>query len=60
MNDLGNLLHTGQGRDVTHVMVDGEFIVENGRATRVNEEQILRDAQQAATALWHRARQQIA
>ena len=40
-------------------MVDGEFIVENGRATRVNEEQILRDAQQAATALWHRARQQI-
>ena len=59
MNDLGNLLHTGQGRDVTHVMVDGEFIVENGRATRVNEEQILRDAQQAATALWHRARQQI-
>ena len=59
MNDLGNLLHTGQGRDVTHVMVDGEFVVENGRATRVNEEQILRDAQQAATALWHRARQQI-
>jgi 5-methylthioadenosine/S-adenosylhomocysteine deaminase len=60
INDLGNLMHTGQGRDVTHVMVNGEFVVENGRATRMNEEQILREAQQAATALWHRARQQIA
>jgi len=60
VNDLGNLMHTGQGRDVTHVMVNGEFVVENGRATRMNEEQILREAQQAATALWHRARQQIA
>ncbi len=59
INDLGNLMHTAQGRDVTHVMVDGEFVVAEGRATRVNESEILRDAQRAAEALWQRAREEL-
>jgi 5-methylthioadenosine/S-adenosylhomocysteine deaminase len=56
VNALGNLVHTGQGRDVEHVLVDGRIVVESGRATLVDQDAILRDAQVAATALWQRAR----
>ncbi|HVL55124.1 MAG TPA: amidohydrolase family protein [Burkholderiaceae bacterium] len=58
INLLGNLVHTGQGRDVSMVFVDGEVVVEDGRPTRVDSQQILDDAQAAAAALWDRARKQ--
>ena len=32
VNPLGNLVHTGQGRDVAMVLVDGEILVEDGPA----------------------------
>ncbi|MCC5999664.1 MAG: amidohydrolase family protein [Pararhodobacter sp.] len=60
IDPLGNLMHTAQGRDVRHVMVDGRFALRDGRATRADEAEILRDAQAAAEALWARARAQIA
>ena len=53
---LGNLIHVAQGRDVEHVIVDGQLVVESGRPTRVNEEEIRRDAARAARNLWARAR----
>ncbi|MEL7138673.1 MAG: amidohydrolase family protein [Pseudomonadota bacterium] len=53
---LGNIVHLGHGRDVTHVMVDGRLVVEDGGATMANEAAIMRDAQAAAEALWTRAR----
>lgn len=56
INLLGNLMHIGQGRDVTHVMVDGRWVVEAGRAILVDEERIKSDAQRAAESLWARAR----
>ncbi|HSI02707.1 MAG TPA: amidohydrolase family protein [Reyranella sp.] len=52
---LGNLVHTGQGRDVSMVMVDGEVLVEDGRPTRVDMELVCREAEQAARALWRDA-----
>ncbi|MEM6974103.1 MAG: amidohydrolase family protein [Pseudomonadota bacterium] len=52
---LGNIVHLGHGRDVTHVMVDGRLIVEDGRATLVDEAAIMRDAAAASEALWRRA-----
>src|SRR5262245_13714260 len=52
---LGNLIHTAQGRDVEMVIVDGRIVVEGGRATLVDEEQIRRDAERAARDLWARA-----
>ena len=55
VNPLGNLVHTGQGRDVEIVFVDGRMVVENGRPTLVDMETILCDAQRAADALWQRA-----
>ena len=59
VNALGNLVHTGQGRDVRTVIVHGEVVVEDGRAVRVDHEEIQEAAQSAASALWQRARAQV-
>jgi len=55
-NSLGNLVHVAQGRDVDFVIVDGEVVVEGGRATLVDEEDIRREGARAARQLWARAR----
>jgi 5-methylthioadenosine/S-adenosylhomocysteine deaminase len=60
IDPLGNLMHTAQGRDVRHVIVNGAFALRDGRSTRADEAEILRDAQAAAEALWERARAQVA
>lgn len=52
VNPVGTLVHTGQGRDVEMVLVDGEVLVEGGRPTRVDLEEICFEAEAAARALW--------
>lgn len=52
---LGNLVHTGQGRDVEHVFVDGRAIVRDGRATLMDQDAILADAARVAQKLWRNA-----
>jgi 5-methylthioadenosine/S-adenosylhomocysteine deaminase len=49
---LGTLVHCGQGRDVRHVLVDGELVVEDGRPTRVDLEAVCAEAEAAARQLW--------
>jgi 5-methylthioadenosine/S-adenosylhomocysteine deaminase len=56
VNPAGTLVHTGQGRDVELVMVDGAVVVEDGRPMRADLDTILREGQAAADALWARAR----
>ncbi|MBM3508129.1 MAG: amidohydrolase family protein [Alphaproteobacteria bacterium] len=56
VNPAGTLVHTGQGRDVEHVFVDGHHVVENGMPKLAKLDDILRDAQSATDALWKRAR----
>lgn len=56
IDPLGNLVHVGQGRDVRHVFVDGEQVVKDGKATKVDATAVMADAQAAAEALWARAR----
>lgn len=58
VNPVGTLVHTGQGRDVELVLVDGRMVVEGGRPTLVDMDTVLADAQHAAEALWRRARAQ--
>ena len=53
-NPVGTLVHTGQGRDVATVIVDGRIVVESGRATLVDEDRIRREGAAAAKALWTR------
>jgi 5-methylthioadenosine/S-adenosylhomocysteine deaminase len=55
IDPLGNLVHTAQGRDVETVIVGGEIVVDNGRPTRGNLEEIIRDGQRAARQLWDAA-----
>ena len=52
---LGNLVHTGLGRDVEQVFVDGRCIVRDGRATLVDQDAIIADANRVAQALWSNA-----
>jgi len=52
VNPLGNLVHTGQGRDVAMVLVDGEIVVEDGRPTRVDMDRVRADAERACHRLW--------
>jgi len=51
---LGTLVHVGQGRDVSTVIVDGRVVVENGHATLVDEERIIAEGAAAADAIWTR------
>lgn len=53
---LGTLVHTGMGRDVSHVVVEGEVVVEDFRPTRCDMEEVVRAGAAAAAALWERAR----
>jgi 5-methylthioadenosine/S-adenosylhomocysteine deaminase len=52
VNPLGNLVHTGQGRDVRMVLVEGEVLVEDGRPTRVDMDAVCAEAEAAARELW--------
>jgi 5-methylthioadenosine/S-adenosylhomocysteine deaminase len=53
-NPVGTLVHTGQGRDVATVIVNGRVVVEGGRATLVDEDKIRSDGASAARSLWTR------
>ena len=55
VNALGTLVHTGQGRDVAQVYVDGRLVAENGRPTLVDGEAVLRDARRTLEKLWRKA-----
>lgn len=52
---LGTLVHTGMGRDVSHVVVEGELVVEDFRPTRCDPDEVIRAGAAAAAALWQRA-----
>lgn len=52
VNPLGTLVHTGQGRDVDMVIVDGEVLVEQGRPTRVDLDEVCAEAERVARELW--------
>ena len=55
-NALGTLVHTGQGRDVEMVVVNGRIVVEGGAPTLCDAQAVIADAQRAAAQLWARAR----
>lgn len=46
---------SAMGSDVRHVMVNGEIVVENRRATRVDQDKIIADCLQASRAVIERA-----
>ena len=47
------LVECGSGRDVETVIVDGETLVEHGKAVRLDEAAMLRAVQEEGERLWH-------
>ncbi len=55
LRPLGALVHTGQGRDVEYVVVEGEVVIAEGEPTRARSAEVVTEAQAAAEAVWRRA-----
>lgn len=49
---IATLVYSGNSENIATVMVDGEIIFDQGKITRVNEQEILRQAQQKAEELY--------
>jgi len=52
ISPLGNLVHTAHGRDVRMVMIGGEIVVEDGRPTKVDVDEICREAEIVSREVW--------
>jgi cytosine/adenosine deaminase-related metal-dependent hydrolase len=49
---INALVEYGSGADVETVIVDGELVVENGRSTRINDEELFAQAETGANRAW--------
>ena len=54
INLLSNLVHYGQASDVESVMVGGRMVMQNGKVLTMNEDDTLRNAQEATANAWAR------
>jgi 5-methylthioadenosine/S-adenosylhomocysteine deaminase len=52
---LSSLVYSAIGAEVETVIIDGHVVMEGGRVLTVNEDDVVREAQRAATALLERA-----
>jgi 5-methylthioadenosine/S-adenosylhomocysteine deaminase len=52
ISPLGNLVHTAHGRDVRMVMIGGKFVVEDGKPTKVDIDEICHEAEVVSRELW--------
>ena len=53
---IGTVVHAGSASNVTHVICNGEILVANRKATRVDQREVLLTAQSVSDQLWARAR----
>jgi hypothetical protein len=51
---VSNFVHNGQARDVQSVMVDGRWLMRDGRVLTMDEAAIVAAAQQVANKAWSR------
>ncbi len=51
-----NIVYNANGSDVTHILIDGRVVVEDGRCTMIDEPEALAACQRAANVVWERAR----
>lgn len=55
-NTMSNFVHCGLGNDVATVIVDGRVLVRDGKFLLADENDIMREAQEAAAQAWDRLR----
>ncbi len=51
-NPIQNAVYYANGGDVETVIVNGEIVVENGKTTKVSEEEVIEQAQVLAEEIW--------
>ncbi len=51
---VSTFVHQGQPADVISVMVDGRWVMRDGRVTTIDEAAVVREADQVARAAWRR------
>jgi 5-methylthioadenosine/S-adenosylhomocysteine deaminase len=56
---IANLVHSAKGADVTDVMVDGRWLMRKRELLTLDEARILREAEQHAQSMVHRAMSQM-
>jgi len=49
---INALVEYGTGADVQTVIVNGEVVIENGRSTKINDEELFAQAQSGANRAW--------
>jgi len=49
---INALIEYGSGADVETVIVDGEVVIENGRSTRINDDELFAQAEAGGTRAW--------
>ena len=54
MRIVSAFVHNGQPSDIESVMVDGEFVMKNGRILNLDEEAIIREADVIGRRVWNR------
>lgn len=54
IDPLGSLIHNATAADVESVIVNGELVIESGRALKVDETHIRAEADRVCQALWQR------
>ncbi len=55
LDPVWTIVNRAHGHDVSHVVVDGRVVVENGRLTQVDEAALIEEVGAIATAYLHRA-----
>ena len=55
-NLIANLVYNANGGDVSHVFVDGELLVSDGRLVRFDESELFDEAQKVAEDVWSRSK----
>jgi 5-methylthioadenosine/S-adenosylhomocysteine deaminase len=55
VDGVGVIVHSGVGANVEAVLVDGHVVLEGGRPTRFDGDEVVASAQAVATRLWQRS-----
>ncbi len=55
INPLSNIIYSGTGRDVKDVVIDGQFVKKDWRVLTLNDEEVLKRAEERAETLLERA-----
>ena len=58
INLVSNIVHYGHPGVVSSVMVEGQFLMRDGRVLTMNEADVIAEAQEATVAAWRRLHEQ--